>query len=50
MMTAALDRANPVDQSWIRSMQEEAFAVAPEADRRTAIALADDMLTKGTAQ
>jgi TPR repeat protein len=47
MMTAALDRAPPSDQPWIRSMQEEAFALAPEADRRTAIALADDILTKG---
>jgi TPR repeat protein len=50
MMTAALERAAPVDQVWIRGMQEEAFALAPEADRRTAIALADDMLTKGINQ
>lgn len=50
MMTAALERAAPVDQPWIRGMQEEAFALAPEADRRTAIALADDMLTKGINQ
>jgi hypothetical protein len=28
-------------------MQEEAFAVSGEADRRTAISLADDMLAKG---
>jgi hypothetical protein len=28
-------------------MQEEAFAAAGEADRRTAISLADDILTKG---
>lgn len=47
MMTAALSRATPADQSWIRSMQEEAFAVSGEADRRTAISLADDMLAKG---
>ncbi|PSJ65677.1 tetratricopeptide repeat protein [Kumtagia ephedrae] len=47
MMTAALERAAPGDKSWIRSMQEEAFALAPEADRRTAIALAEDYLTKG---
>ncbi len=50
MMTAALERAAPVDRPWIRSLQEEAFAVAPEADRRTAISLADDILTKGTNQ
>ncbi|PLP60945.1 exopolysaccharide production negative regulator [Mesorhizobium loti] len=47
MMTAALSRATPSDQPWIRSMQEEAFAVSGEADRRTAISLADDMLAKG---
>jgi TPR repeat protein len=46
MMTAALDRAPPADQAWIRTMQEEAFALAGESDRRTAIALAEDMLAK----
>jgi hypothetical protein len=50
MMTVALARAAPGDQPWIRGMQEEAFAVAPEADRRTAISLADDILTKGASQ
>ncbi len=39
MMTAALERASPADQPWIRGMQEEAFSLAGEADRRTAIAL-----------
>ncbi|AZO54319.1 MULTISPECIES: tetratricopeptide repeat protein [unclassified Mesorhizobium] len=48
MMTAALERASPTDQPWIRGMQEEAFAAAGEADRRTAISLADDILTKGS--
>ncbi|MFI0843180.1 tetratricopeptide repeat protein [Mesorhizobium sp. IMUNJ 23232] len=48
MMTAALERAPATDKSWIRGMQEEAFALAPEADRRTAIALAEDYLTKGS--
>ena len=47
MMTAALERAAPADQPWIRGMQEEAFSLAAEADRRTAIALAQDILTKG---
>lgn len=50
MMTAALERATPSEQAWIRTMQEEAFALAPEADRRTAIALAEDIITKGTSQ
>jgi uncharacterized protein len=48
MLTAALERASPADQPWIRGMQEEAFAAAGEADRRTAISLADDILTKGS--
>lgn len=47
MMTAALDRASPADQPWIRGMQEEAFALAGESDRRTAIALSQDILHKG---
>ncbi|MDI6025837.1 tetratricopeptide repeat protein [Corticibacterium sp. UT-5YL-CI-8] len=49
MMTAALDRAAPGDQPWIRNMQEEAFALAGEDDRRTAISLAGDLLTRGSA-
>ncbi|MBA3447098.1 MAG: sel1 repeat family protein [Pseudaminobacter sp.] len=48
MMTAALERASPVDRPWISTMQEEAFAIAAESDRRTAIALADDILTNGS--
>jgi TPR repeat protein len=46
MMTAALERASPADRPWIRGMQEEAFSLAGEADRRTAIALAEDLLQK----
>nr|WP_255561708.1 tetratricopeptide repeat protein [Pseudohoeflea sp. DP4N28-3] len=46
-MTAALERSEPQDKVWIRSMQEEAFSLAGEADRRTAVALAQDMLAKG---
>jgi TPR repeat protein len=47
MMTAALERANPHDRTWISTMQEEAFSLAPESDRRTAIALAQDILAEG---
>jgi uncharacterized protein len=47
MMTAALERASPSDRIWIRSLQEEAFSLAGESDRRTAIALAEDMLRRG---
>lgn len=47
MMTAALDRAPSGERPWIRGLHEEAFALAGEADRRTAIALAEDLLAKG---
>ena len=47
MMTAALEHANSSDIAWIRSMQEEAFALAAEADRRTAIALSERYLASG---
>lgn len=47
MMTAALERASPGDRPWIQNMQEEAFALAGEADRRTAIALAQNILREG---
>jgi uncharacterized protein len=47
MMTAALHRASPSDQAWIRQLHEDAFALAEEVDRRTAIALAEDILAQG---
>lgn len=47
MMTAALERATPGDRDWIRDLHEQAFALSDEADRRTAIALADDIIAKG---
>lgn len=43
MMTAAYERANPEDREWIQPLQERAFAIAGEADRRTAISLASDI-------
>ncbi len=46
-MTVALERSRSGDRDWIRSIQEEAFSIADEADRRTAMALAENMLTKG---
>ena len=39
MLTAAFERCTDQDCEWIRSMQEQAFSVAGEADRRNAIAL-----------
>lgn len=48
MMTAAYEKADAEDQSWIRQMQERAFAVAGEADRRTAISLASDIASNNS--
>lgn len=47
MMTTALERAEPNDRPWIRSMQEEAFAVTDEVNRRNAIKMSEDMLADG---
>jgi len=45
-MTAALAKARPGDTEWVRSAHEEAFALSQEADRRTAIALSQDILDR----
>lgn len=47
LITTAHERAAPNDKGWILSLQERAFALAEEADRRTALAVADDMLKSG---
>ena len=44
-LTVARDRARPLDP-WIQKLQEQAFSVATETERRTALALADDWMTK----
>ncbi len=46
-LTAALQRSGPKDRGWISAMQEQAFALAGEADRRTAMALADEIAKGG---
>ncbi|MEM9105459.1 MAG: tetratricopeptide repeat protein [Pseudomonadota bacterium] len=45
-MTLALERASAADRVWIAPLQEQAFSVADEVDRRNAIALAEDMLER----
>ncbi len=47
MMTAAFERCPTEDCPWIRDMQEQAFSIAGEADRRNAVALSSDYVTKG---
>lgn len=36
-MTAALDQCNPKDRPWLQAMQEQAFSLANEDDRRVAV-------------
>lgn len=43
MMTAAMRKARPSERKWIRTMHEKAFASADEAERRTAIALSEEL-------
>lgn len=47
ILTAAFERCSARDCEWIRNMQEQAFSVAGEADRRTAISLAGDIVRTG---
>lgn len=42
-MTAALDKCTAVDCTWIQSLQEQAFSLSGENDRRAAIAMAQNM-------
>ena len=39
-MTAALDYCTPKERTWLQGLQEEAFAIASEDERRRAVALA----------
>jgi TPR repeat protein len=48
-LSIARERADP-GQRWIFEMQEEALSVATEAERRTAIALAEDWVAENAAQ
>ncbi|MCX5493560.1 tetratricopeptide repeat protein [Kaistia dalseonensis] len=47
-LTIARDRAKPLDP-WIQDMQEQAFSVATETERRTALAMADEWMNKNAA-
>ena len=42
MLTEAFRTAAPKDREWIRPLQEEAFSLSTEDDRRTALAYADE--------
>lgn len=42
-MTAALDQCTPKDRTWLQPLQEQAFSLAGEDDRRAAIAMSRNM-------
>lgn len=44
-MTAALDHCNPKDCYWMQELQEQAFSIANEDDRRVAVALAPQVVS-----
>ncbi|WP_212112151.1 tetratricopeptide repeat protein [Bartonella queenslandensis] len=44
MLTAAYEKANVKDKNWIRPLQEQAFSICNEFERRTAISLVADIL------
>lgn len=46
MMTVALQTAGPADRGWIRQLQEEAFALASEDERRNGTELGKQMLAQ----
>ncbi len=46
-LTAALDRCNPKDCPWMQDLQERAFSLASEDDRRVAVALAPQVYEQG---
>jgi TPR repeat protein len=46
-MTAALDACEPRDQKWLQPMQEQAFSLVNEDERRRAIKLSSNIRLKG---
>jgi uncharacterized protein len=46
-MTAALDKCKPKECQWMEDLQEQAFSVATEDDRRMAVALAHQLDVAG---
>ncbi|MFD1326965.1 exopolysaccharide production regulator ExoR [Mycoplana ramosa] len=43
MMTAAVDNCAPKDCGWLQEMQEQAFSLASEKDRRAAVSMTQQM-------
>ncbi|WP_113393663.1 exopolysaccharide production regulator ExoR [Rhizobium sp. SYY.PMSO] len=47
-MTAALDKCKPKDCSWMEDMQEQAFSLANENDRRVAVSMSHQLDVAGS--
>lgn len=45
-LTAALEKCHPNDCAWMQALQEEAFSIANEEDRRVAVALAPQIFNQ----
>jgi TPR repeat protein len=46
-MTAALDNCSPSDREWLQPLQEQAFSIVSEEERRTALTLATNIRKGG---
>lgn len=46
-MTAALDKCKPKDCTWMQDLQEQAFSIANEDDRRVAVSMAHQLDVAG---
>ncbi|PZM11168.1 exopolysaccharide production regulator ExoR [Rhizobium tubonense] len=46
-MTAALDKCKPKDCQWMQDLQEQAFSIANESDRRVAVSMAHQLDVAG---
>ncbi len=46
-MTAALDTCSPADREWLQPLQEQAFSIVSEDERRTALTLATNIRKGG---
>ncbi|MFT4181548.1 MAG: tetratricopeptide repeat protein [Rhizobium sp.] len=47
-MTAALDKCKPKDCGWMEDLQEQAFSVATESDRRVAVSMSHQLDVAGS--
>ncbi|QRM55356.1 exopolysaccharide production regulator ExoR [Sinorhizobium sp. BG8] len=46
-LTASIENCSPADRPWLQEMQEQAFSIASEDDRRKAVSIAHDIQKNG---